>query len=39
MFETNSSSCHCLILSKTAKAELPNTAAKIRAEFEKKFPD
>lgn len=25
MFETNSSSCHCLILSKTAKAELPTT--------------
>ena len=25
MFETNSSSCHCLILSKTAETELPTT--------------
>lgn len=25
MFETNSSSCHCLILSKNAEAELPKT--------------
>lgn len=25
MFETNSSSCHCLILSRTAETELPTT--------------